>query len=171
MTTKLSLRLKLTDFINTEMESEIMEKINHSHNKLRIAVMLHLWFDEDEINNKDLKEFLMRWEDKLSFKTIVKQGSSIRMSDFIWFDIVPSGTSYNSRKRFQFGYNKNKFAMTDIIHIVLINIDICEKFDKLYEQIYITKEKRYYKYNIQKEMIFYDFVLFALLGCCCCIDR
>jgi len=76
MTTKLSLRLKLTDFINTEMESEIMEKINHSHNKLRIAVMLHLWFDEGEINNKDLKEFLMRWEDKLSFKTVVKQDFS-----------------------------------------------------------------------------------------------
>ena len=68
MTTKLSLRLKLTDFINTEIESEIMEKINNTHNKLRIAVMLHLWFDEGEINNKDLKEFLMRWEDKLSFK-------------------------------------------------------------------------------------------------------
>ena len=53
----------------------------------------------------------MRWEDKLSFKTIVKQGSSIRMSDFIWFDIVPSGTSYNSRKRFQFGYTKKEHIL------------------------------------------------------------
>ena len=111
MTTKLSLRSKLTDFINTEMESDIMEKINHSHNKLRIAVMLHLWFDEGEINNKDLKEFLMRWEDKLSFKTVVKQSSEIKPNDFIWFDMVPSGAPYNPNKRFQFSYtNKEHIA-------------------------------------------------------------
>ena len=109
MTTKLSLRLKLTDFINTEMESDIMEKINHSHNKLRIAVMLHLWFDEGEINNKDLKEFLMRWEDKLSFKTVVKQGSYIRPNDFIWFDVIPHNIEGNTYKRFSYYYkNKNQ---------------------------------------------------------------
>ena len=33
MTTKLSLRLKLSDFINTEIESKIMEKIDAIHNK------------------------------------------------------------------------------------------------------------------------------------------
>ena len=74
--------------INTEFEPTIMEKINRIHNELHIAVLLHLWFDDDEITNETLKDFLMRWEDKLSFKTIVKQGSSIRMSDFIWFDII-----------------------------------------------------------------------------------
>ena len=120
MTTKLSLRLKLTDFINTEVESEIMEKINHSHNKLRIAVMLHLWFDEDEINNKDLKEFLMRWEDKLSFKTVVKQGSYIRPNDFIWFDIVPSETPHTSNKRFEFTYITKEhilYGLKDIYNV------------------------------------------------------
>jgi|TARA_B100000524_G_scaffold344219_1_gene241222 hypothetical protein len=105
MTTKLSLRLKLTDFINTEIESEIMEKINNTHNKLRIAVMLYLWFDEGEINSKDLKEFLIRWEDKLSFKTIVTQGSEIKSNDFIWFDIIPNEKSYFKNKRFQFTYS------------------------------------------------------------------
>ena len=111
MLSKLSLRLKLSDFINTEFEPTIMEKINRIHNELHIAVLLHLWFDDDEITNETLKDFLMRWEDKLSFKTIVKQGSSIRMSDFIWFDIVPPGTSYNSRKRFQFGYTKKEHIL------------------------------------------------------------
>ena len=42
MTTKLSLRLKLTDFINAEIESKVMEKIDDIHNKLHIAVMLYL---------------------------------------------------------------------------------------------------------------------------------
>ena len=72
MLSKVSLRLKLSDFINTEFEPTIMEKINRIHNELHIAVLLHLWFDDDEITNETLKDFLMRWEDKLSFKTIVK---------------------------------------------------------------------------------------------------
>ena len=59
MLSKLSLRLKLSDFINTEFEPTIMEKINRIHNELHIAVMLYLWFDEDEINSTDLKKFLM----------------------------------------------------------------------------------------------------------------
>jgi hypothetical protein len=44
MTTKLSLRLKLSDFINSEIESKIMEKINNIHNELHVAVLLHLWY-------------------------------------------------------------------------------------------------------------------------------
>ena len=108
MTTKLSLRLKLSDFINTEIESKIMEKIDDIHNELHIAVLLNLWFDDGEITNKDLKEFLMRWEDKLSFKTIVKQGSNIGTNDFIWVDISPPGLPYYSNKRFQFTYSNKE---------------------------------------------------------------
>ena len=81
-----------------------MEKINNIHNELHIAVMLYLWFDEDEINSTDLKKFLMRWETKLSFRTVVKQGSYIKPNDFIWFDIVPSETPHTSNKRFEFTY-------------------------------------------------------------------
>ena len=82
----------------------VMEKINNIHNELHIAVMLYLWFDEDEINSTDLKKFLMRWETKLSFRTVVKQGSYIKPNDFIWFDIVPSETPHTSNKRFEFTY-------------------------------------------------------------------
>ena len=74
MLSKISLRLKLSDFINTDIEQEVMEKVNAVHTELHITVSLYLWFEEDEISSKDLKEFLMKWEDKLSFKTIVKQG-------------------------------------------------------------------------------------------------
>ena len=114
MTTKLSLRLKLTDFINTEIESKVMEKINDIHNELHIAVLLNLWFEDGEIKNKDLKEFLMRWEDKLSFKTIVKQGSNIKTNDFIWFDIIPSGLHYTSNKRFQFTYSNTNSILNGL---------------------------------------------------------
>ena len=89
MMPKVSLRLKLSDFINTDIEQEVIKKINNVHNELHITVLLYLWFEEDEINSKDLKEFLMKWEDKLSFKTVVKCGHDISFSDFVWFDIVP----------------------------------------------------------------------------------
>ena len=114
MIAKLSLRLKLSDFINTEIESKVMEKIDDIHNELHIAVLLNLWFDDGEITNKDLKEFLMRWEDKLSFKTIVKQGSDIKTNDFIWFDIIPSGLPYYSNKRFQFMYSNTNSILNGL---------------------------------------------------------
>ena len=111
MLSKITVRLKLSDFINTELENTIMDMINQAHIELNASVILYLWFDEGEINNKDLKEFLMRWEDKLSFKTVVKQSSEIKPNDFIWFDMVPSGAPYNPNKRFQFSYtNKEHIA-------------------------------------------------------------
>ena len=114
MTTKLSLRLKLTDFINAEIEPKVMEKIDDIHNELHIAVLLNLWFDDGELDNGDLKNFLMRWEDKLSFKTIVKQGSNIKTNDFIWFDIIPGGLPYNSNKRFQFTYSNTNSILNGL---------------------------------------------------------
>ena len=104
MMSKISLRLKLSDFINSDIEEEVMEKINIVHSKLHTTVLLYLWFEEDEINSKDLKEFLMKWEDKLSFKTVVKQGFYISTSEFIWFDIVPFNIPHSDRNRFRYQY-------------------------------------------------------------------
>ena len=104
MNLSLSLRLKLSDFINTDIEQEVMERINNANNELGAIVLLYLWFEEGEISSKDLKEFLMKWEDRLSFKTIVKQGSKIRPNEFVWFDIVPINESPSSRKRFEYQY-------------------------------------------------------------------
>ena len=106
MISKVSLRLKLSDFINTDIEQEVMNKINEAHNELQIVVLLYLWFEEGEIVNKDLKEFLIKWEDKLSFKTVIKQGHEIKFSDFVWFDIVPVSAPTTTYKRFEYKYTK-----------------------------------------------------------------
>ena len=58
MTSKLSLRLKLTDFINTDIESKIMEKIDDIHNELHIAVLLHLWFEDGEVTPNKRFQFM-----------------------------------------------------------------------------------------------------------------
>ena len=93
MLSKISLRLKLSDFINTDIEETVMDKINHIHRELHVTVLLYLWFEEDEITGTDLKEFLMRWEDKLTFKTVVKQTHKLHTKDFIFFDIIPMQVS------------------------------------------------------------------------------
>ncbi len=109
MMPKVSLRLKLSDFINTDMEQKIMEKINNIYDELHTAILLYLWFEDGEISSKDLKEFLMKWEDKLSFKTVVKRGHKIKLCDFVWFDVVPVNISTNFRNRFRYQYvNCNK---------------------------------------------------------------
>ena len=107
MMPKVSLRLKLSDFINTDIEQEVIKKINNVHNELHTTVLLYLWFEEDEINSKDLKEFLMRWEDKLTFKTVVKQGFYINTSEFIWFDVIPINTPSSPHKRFEYHYSES----------------------------------------------------------------
>ena len=104
MLSKISLRLKLSDFINTDIEQEVMNKINDAHIELSVTVLLYLWFEEGELSNKDLKNFLMRWEDKLTFKTVVKQGHQLQFNDYIFFDIIPVGISDNTSKRFSYNY-------------------------------------------------------------------
>ena len=105
MLSKISLRLKLSDFINTDIEETVMNKINQIHSELHVIVSLYLWFEEDEITSKDLKDFLMRWEDKLTFKTIVKQGHQLQFNDYIFFDIIPTNVSSdNVTKRFTYKY-------------------------------------------------------------------
>ena len=104
MLSKISLRLKLSDFINADIEQEVMNKINDAHIKLSVTVLLYLWFEEGELSNKDLKNFLMRREDKLTFKTVVKQGHKLMINDYIFFDIIPVGTPDTVSKRFSYGY-------------------------------------------------------------------
>ena len=105
MLSKVSLRLKLSDFINTDIEEKVMNIINHAHNELSVVVLLYLWFEEGEIVSKDLKKFLIKWEDKLTFKTVVKQGHQLQLNDYIFFDIKPTNVSDSDiSKRFTYNY-------------------------------------------------------------------
>ena len=105
MLSKISLRLKLSDFINSDIEEAVMNKVNNIHSELHVIVSLYLWFEEDEITSKDLKDFLMRWEDKLTFKTVVKQGHKLQVNDYIFFDIIPINVSDSDiSKRFTYKY-------------------------------------------------------------------
>ena len=108
MLSKISLRLKLSDFINSDIEEAVMNKVNNIHSELHVIVSLYLWFEDDEITSKDLKDFLMRWEDKLHFKTVVKEGTNVTSDEFIFFDILPKGEKQADWSRFSYRYENKK---------------------------------------------------------------
>ena len=108
MLSKVSLRLKLSDFIDTDIEEEVINKINQTNYDLNIVILLYLWYDEGEIDSKTLKKFLMRWENVLQFKTVIKQGSKMRPNEFVFWDIKPENTEVNKWSRFTCSYYDKK---------------------------------------------------------------
>ena len=108
MLSKVSLRLKLSDFIDTDIEEEVISKINKTNYDLNIVILLYLWYDEGEIDSKTLKKFLMRWENVLQFKTVIKQGSKMRPNEFVFWDIKPESTELNKWSRFTCSYYDKK---------------------------------------------------------------
>jgi len=97
----IKLRLKLSDFIDTDLEKIIMERIKDIENDLQIRIILYFWLGDENI---DLKSFYERWKDDLSIKTIIKNDSSLKANEFIYFDIAPHDVDYNSNVRFQAKY-------------------------------------------------------------------
>ena len=65
----IKLRLKLSDFIDTDLEKMIMERIKAIENDLQIRIILYFWLGDENI---DLKSFYERWKENLSIKTIIK---------------------------------------------------------------------------------------------------
>jgi hypothetical protein len=89
---KISLRMKLNDFINKKVEDDILKGLAEITQISHGIVSLILWFDEKD-SDINLKE------------TIVAK-SKIKESDFVWFDM----RSYNDEHeipnnwRFQYKY-------------------------------------------------------------------
>ena len=126
MLSNIRVRMKLSDFINTDNEKEIMEMINKTHSDLSTTILLHLWYENDEISSIDLKDFLLRWEDKLHFRTVVKNTSNVEQYEFVFFDIIPISVPKNEKYRFAYTY-----INTDKIIDGLNELYACIKFIKL----------------------------------------
>tara|TARA_Y100000034_G_scaffold27049_1_gene32227 strand:+ start:72 stop:530 length:459 start_codon:yes stop_codon:yes gene_type:complete len=100
---KMNVRLKLSDFINTEYESIIMDKISEVHKKLDATFYLRLWFDGD-IKAGDLKEFMKKYEEGLEYKTIISATDKLTPNEFVWFDIT-SKSYPHSVDNSRYGYS------------------------------------------------------------------
>jgi hypothetical protein len=118
---RVNLRIKLNSFINTELESKIIEKINDTHKKINYPFKLYLWFNDDEIvSHEKLKEFVKEKLGVLPYKTIIKPLESINVSEFAWFDIVSFKDKDNdkikSNYRFRYIYNRSEQILEGLEH-------------------------------------------------------
>ena len=66
---KLSVRLKLSDFIGTEREKEVMNKISSIWEDLEFPFILYLWYEEDkDVSHDILRKFIKKLKQNLSLK-------------------------------------------------------------------------------------------------------
>ena len=83
---KISLRMKLKDFINKKVENEILHGLGEITQISNGIVSLILWFDEKD-SDINLKEAVESIGDAHHWKTTIVAKSKIKESDFVWFDM------------------------------------------------------------------------------------
>ena len=103
--------MNLADFILTSFEEDVINKLDEAY-KDSIKFYLSLWYDDGDLQPKILKDFLLKYENRLHFKTNIKVGSELKTNDFIWFDIIRKSDTINSdRVRFQYTYNSEEYIL------------------------------------------------------------
>ena len=137
------LRLKLSDFLGTEYEQEVLNKLQEINNlDFFTAFPVYLWYDRDNdrVDLSRLKDFIVEWESKGDFKskTIIVPEFFDRFRDFIWYDIIPKEV-YDKHHR---QYSRFSYIYSNPSCI----LDGLEEFRKMYEftirEKPIRKQKR-----------------------------
>tara|TARA_Y100000034_G_scaffold63929_1_gene77277 strand:+ start:600 stop:1034 length:435 start_codon:yes stop_codon:yes gene_type:complete len=101
---KVNLRMNLSHFLNKSYEKEVIDKLSVI-NADSIVFFLNLWYEDGKLTPGDLKEFLLKYESSLHFKTNIKVGNDMGVNDFVWFDIIDENNANKTdRVRFQYIY-------------------------------------------------------------------
>ena len=115
------LRLKLSDFLGTDYETEVLDKLREINNlDFMPPFEIYLWYDRDndKVDLNRLKDFIVDWESKGDFrsKTFIIPEFFDRPREFIWYDIIPrevSESNYIHYSRFQWRYSEPKTGILD----------------------------------------------------------
>ena len=115
------LRLKLSDFLGTDYETEVLDRLREINNlDFMPPFEIYLWYDRDndKVELNRLKDFIVDWESKGDFrsKTFIIPEFFDRPVDFIWYDIIPrevSDSNYIQYSRFQWRYSEPKTGILD----------------------------------------------------------
>ena len=115
------LRLKLSDFLGTNYEKEVLDKLREINNKEYMPPFeIYLWYDRDndKVDLSRLKDFIADWERKGDFKsrTIIVPEFFDKPNDFIWYDIIPrevSDSNFIQYSRFQWRYSEPKTGILE----------------------------------------------------------
>jgi len=97
-----TLRLKLSDILNSSLEELVIEKINEAN--VHHSFKLQLWYDDGEVTSKDLKSFLEKYESLLKYKTTIKPNSEPNRAEFTWYNIIHED-DFNIDYPYRFQYN------------------------------------------------------------------
>ena len=105
---KLSLRVDLSSFINTDIEEKVLNKLESIHND-DIKYYLTLWYREGSLTSEDINKFLLKYENKLHLKTKIVVDNKLKPNDFIWYDITKrDDVNHKQQIRFQHLFNNKK---------------------------------------------------------------
>ena len=100
--------MNLSHFLNKPYEKEVMKKLDEIHLD-KIIFYLKLWYEDGMVSPEDLKRFLMEYESKLHYKTIIKVGNELKPNEFVWYDIIDvNSRNLNNLLRFEYIYNKKE---------------------------------------------------------------
>jgi len=105
---KISIRMKLDDFTNEQVEKEILRELENIQKISSGVVELQLWFDDAKDNSFDLGKILESMNEAHHWKTSIKAISKMKDSDYAWFDIrcVEDLNTLNGNFRFQYRYHE-----------------------------------------------------------------
>ena len=115
------LRLKLSDFLGTEYEKEVLDRLREINNlDFMPPFEIYLWYDRDndKVELSRLKDFIVDWESKGDFKskTIIVPEFFDRPVDFIWYDVIPRkmyDEHYIQYSRFSWVYSDPKTGILE----------------------------------------------------------
>ena len=99
---KVSLRIDLSSFINTDFEKQVIDRLDEIH-KDNIKYYLTLWYRDGSVTAEDIQKFLVKYEDNLHLKTKIVVDNKLHKNDFIWFDITKyEDVNHKQQIRFQY---------------------------------------------------------------------
>ena len=105
---KVNVRMNLFHFLNKPHEKDIIDKLSEINNN-SVIFYLRLWYKDGDISPKEIKEFLLKYESRLHFKTNIRVGDELRPNDFVWYDIIDkNNANKTNRVRFQYIYNREE---------------------------------------------------------------
>jgi|TARA_R100000231_G_scaffold67438_1_gene54107 hypothetical protein len=115
------LRLKLSDFLGTDYEKEVLDRLREINNlDFMPPFEIYLWYDRDndKVELSRLKDFIVDWESKGDFKskTIIVPEFFDRPVDFIWYDVIPRkmyDEHYIQYSRFSWVYSDPKTGILE----------------------------------------------------------
>ena len=102
---KISLRMDLSSFIDTEYEKDIIDKLSGIHGD-GIKYYTTLWYRDGSITSDAIQKFLVKYEKDLHIKTKIVVDNKLHVNDFVWFDITKlEDVNHKQQIRFQYIFN------------------------------------------------------------------